>query len=126
MILFGKIVKLFRKNLYLTQVELAERCGITPEYLSKIENGAKTPSVELMKDICKVIDIPLPLVLLLSIDDTSGNLKAGNRYQMKPIVETILSKLFSEGHFDILGIEDSIRKLKSTSKQLRIEKKKVV
>jgi len=114
---FGKIVKLFRKNLYLTQVELAERCGITPEYLSKIENGSKTPSMELMKDICKVIDIPLPLVLLLSIDEKElGKKNEEDKFVMKPIVETILSKLFSEDQFDISAIDKSIQQLKSTSK----------
>ncbi len=116
MILFGKIIKLFRKNLYLTQVELAERCGITPEYLSKIENGAKTPSMELMKDICQVIDIPLPLVLLLSIDDDQLGKVSGNGFVLKPIVETILTKLFSEKQFDITAIEKSIEHLKSNIK----------
>lgn len=115
--IFGKIIKLFRKNLYLTQVDLAERCGITPEYLSKIENGSKTPSMELMKDICKVIDIPLPLVLLLSIDEDESNVhKKEDKMILKPMVETILAKLFSEGQFDMTSIDQSIQQLKTASK----------
>jgi len=111
MILFGKILKLFRKNLYLTQVELAERCGITPEYLSKIENGSKTPSMELMKGICRVIDIPLPLILLLSIDNKDLGDSKGNEFVIKPIIESILFKLFSENEFDITGVYKLIQKL---------------
>jgi len=76
--------------------------------------------MELMKDICDVIDIPLPLVLLLSIDeDSAGKSRKDDKVVLKPIVENILLKLFSEGQFDISKIDKTIQQLKKRSEGLQ-------
>lgn len=36
---FGKILKHFREKSYLTQDKLSEKLGISPKYISRIENG---------------------------------------------------------------------------------------
>lgn len=38
-----------RNSLNLTQKELAERTGINQAYISKIENGTRNPSINLLK-----------------------------------------------------------------------------
>jgi transcriptional regulator with XRE-family HTH domain len=46
-----------------TQRELAERAGITQEYLSAIERGSRVPSLEVFLILAEALDIP-PSVLL--------------------------------------------------------------
>ena len=46
-----------------TQRELAERTGITQEYLSAIERGSRVPSLEIFLLLTEALDIP-PSVLL--------------------------------------------------------------
>ncbi len=46
-----------------TQKELAEKAGITQEYLSAIERGSRVPSLEVFLLLAKALEIP-PSVLL--------------------------------------------------------------
>jgi XRE family transcriptional regulator, fatty acid utilization regulator len=42
---FGRDVRRLRKLVNLTLEELAERCGVTPNYIGSIENGHRDPSL---------------------------------------------------------------------------------
>lgn len=55
----GKNIKLVRTSKNLSQKELATELGITHNYLSMIENDAKTPSLRLIENLCRVLGIPL-------------------------------------------------------------------
>ncbi|ARF17543.1 glycosyl hydrolase [Sporosarcina sp. P3] len=52
-------IKKLRKEMNLTQAELAERVGIGRTALSKIENGAYYPSAKTMKKISDVLNKPI-------------------------------------------------------------------
>lgn len=49
----GVRIHKLRKGRKLTQKEFAERLGVDPSYISKIERDAATPSRQLIKAICK-------------------------------------------------------------------------
>lgn len=55
----GKQIKLRRQKLGMTQVDLAERCGIYQTYLSRIENGAANPSVFLLNALAVAMGVEL-------------------------------------------------------------------
>lgn len=57
--LFGENVQRFRKEKNLTQVELAEKIGITQKHLSEIETGIKFPSAPLIENLSKTFDKPV-------------------------------------------------------------------
>jgi transcriptional regulator with XRE-family HTH domain len=46
-----------RKNAALTQEELAFRAGIERSYVSDLERGKKTPSLEVFVRICRALDL---------------------------------------------------------------------
>lgn len=48
-----------RKNLNLTQVELAEKLNISEVYVRKLEKGTRNPSISLMIKIEKFYGIPM-------------------------------------------------------------------
>lgn len=51
-----------RKNLHLTQKELSARTGITQADISRIENGMRNPSLEMVKRLAKGLGLRLKLV----------------------------------------------------------------
>lgn len=52
----GERIRENRKQHRLTQEKLAEYCGITVEYLSKIENGKAKPTLDTLGKICEVLN----------------------------------------------------------------------
>lgn len=49
-------IKKLRKARGLTQVELAERAGVTQVYISSLENGTrKNPSLDLLRKLAKAL-----------------------------------------------------------------------
>ena len=57
----GAKIVYYRKMRNLTQEELAEKVGITPQYLSRIENGgySKNVSLSTLMKIAGVLDVTM-------------------------------------------------------------------
>ena len=58
---FGKFIKDIRKKNNLTQKELAERTGINQADISKLENGTRNPSVNLLKRLAEGMGMALKI-----------------------------------------------------------------
>jgi len=74
----GKNVKLLRIAAGLKQKDLAERLGVSPNYLSMVENDKREPSMSLLKDLSRELHIPLGL-LFLDVEETTRRLTADER-----------------------------------------------
>ncbi|WP_455594978.1 helix-turn-helix domain-containing protein [Cloacibacillus porcorum] len=57
--MIGDVVRKYRKLRGLTQPQLCEILNIHQTHISKIEQNKRCPSVELLAEIRKVLDIPL-------------------------------------------------------------------
>lgn len=55
----GKQIAKIRKSKGLTQAQLAEKIEVTQAYLGHIEQGIKSPSLEVLEKIAKVLAIPI-------------------------------------------------------------------
>ena len=55
--LFGKNIAKYRKAKKLTQNQLSEKLDISRNYLSKIENGKKTMSLDLLFEIKDILEM---------------------------------------------------------------------
>ena len=62
-IMIGKRLKDFRVAARLTQEKVAEAADITTVYLSRIENGKVTPTLETLAMICAAISADLGAVI---------------------------------------------------------------
>jgi len=110
---FGKTIKLFRTTKRLTQVEIALILSISPEYLSKIENDAKQPSMILLNKISESFEIPLPVLLYSSLTERDfPKSKRSNFKATKPILEKLFKLLLSEDNDDFQEITILLKKLK--------------
>ena len=49
-------VRLMRKAQKLNQTQLARRVGVAQAYISEIEKGKKTPSVDVLEKLCDALD----------------------------------------------------------------------
>lgn len=55
---FGEYVKMYRKELGYTQIELADKVGYSPDTLRKIEQNKRHPSAIVVKKLIEVLYIP--------------------------------------------------------------------
>lgn len=53
----GNKIRYYRKDRNFEQVDFAQKIGITPQYLSKIECGYAKPNMDLMFRISECLDI---------------------------------------------------------------------
>ena len=72
----GEIIKAKREEKNYTLVELSKMVGISPGYLSQLENGRKAnPKLELILKIIKELDIDIDMLLGLESKGESSNVK---------------------------------------------------
>lgn len=55
----GKRIKYLRENAHLTQEKLAEKCGISLDYLGKIEVNINKPGLKTLLRISNALEIPI-------------------------------------------------------------------
>lgn len=55
---FGPVLKRFRENEGLNQVELGELAGITSSYITRLEKGGRCPSYEITQQISEALYLP--------------------------------------------------------------------
>lgn len=64
--MFGEALRLVRSFHDINQAELADALGISRSYLSEIESGKKTPSLDLLQRYSAYFEIPLSSLVLFS------------------------------------------------------------
>ena len=55
---FGQRLKAIRKSKKITQKELAKKLGIATNSLSRYETGERNPSISMLKEIAKALEVP--------------------------------------------------------------------
>lgn len=59
----GENISRFRKDRNMTQEDLAQRLGVTPQAVSKWERGTGVPDVTLIADICRLLEVRADVLL---------------------------------------------------------------
>ena len=59
----GERIQLAREERYMTQRELGNAVGCTPQHISAIERGAKTPTLETFARIAAALRVPADVLL---------------------------------------------------------------
>ena len=60
-----KIIELRKKN-HLTQDDVASKLYVSRQLVSKWENGSSLPTIEMLLDLCDVLDTTFDVVLCLN------------------------------------------------------------
>lgn len=64
--MFGDALRLIRTFHQVSQIDLASQLGISRSYLSEIESGRKTPSIDLLQKYSTLFKIPLSSIMFFS------------------------------------------------------------
>lgn len=84
-------MKLHRKFLGMSQMELAERAGISPGFVGEIEMGRKFPSGEKLEKIAKALNLK-PYRLLMGPEDFADALGPEATYEAAESIRKRLEK----------------------------------
>ena len=78
--IFSRNLKSYRKNLGLSQMDLASKVGIATNFINDIENEKKWISISTLAKICTALDIE-PYKLFIEVDfDKAGSNKLINQF----------------------------------------------
>jgi len=109
--IIGKKIKEMRKNAGITQEQLSEYAGMTPNFISLLENGRKKASIETLYKISKALNTPFPKLFdLTSITTKKKTVKSSYDKKLE-----ILMKNLSER--DKMFVMDIISKMKKYRKK---------
>lgn len=95
----GSIIKTERKKKGLSQKQLANHCSITVTYLSLIENDKKEPTVSLLRTLAENLNLPLPILLFMSLDDEDIPESKKEFFNIvKPSIDSMLQNLIEDAY----------------------------
>ena len=98
----GELIKAKREEKKYSLADFAEIIGITPGYLSQIENGhKKNPKLEILLKIVKELDIDLSTLLGIESQEENSNFK------IPPLLKLILAK---ERNTKVLEDKDTLKR----------------
>lgn len=88
---YGKAIKTIRAAKGISQKELSKRLKLNSSYLSRIEKGERTPSVDLLETISKELHMPFYLFMLLS--SQKEDIKKADEKNIQTISKNLLQAL---------------------------------
>lgn len=91
----GNTIKKIRSKRGIRQNELAERCQLSQTYLSLIENNQKEPNISTLKQICLCLDVPLPVVFFMSLDEHDVQINKKEAFKLvAPAINNFIAEFF--------------------------------
>ena len=101
----GKRIKLRKKELNIKQNELAEKLNISNNHLSSVENGREKPSLELLLNICELLNVTPDYLLLgnMHTNDISQDILTGLRLCAEEdvlLIRNMIELLIKRNHKD--------------------------
>lgn len=85
----GTTIKLLRVSAGLRQSDLADRLGVTSNYISLVENDRREPSLSFLQNLSEDIGVPLGL-LFLNVELDQRVMSAEERALLHRIKDLIL------------------------------------
>lgn len=91
----GETIKILRKEKNIKQLDLAESSGISQTYLSQIEKGTKTPTIDVLEKISTNLGLPYPVLSFLSLDTNSISAEKKEIYnRFEPVISGLIKEIF--------------------------------
>lgn len=92
----GKTIKRLRKQRNFTQKFFSSKCQITQTYLSQIENNLKDPNLGTLKKIGEALEVPLPIVFYLSLNEEDVPYEKRKAFEMvNPPIKSLINEFFA-------------------------------
>ena len=69
----GEYIRSLRASAGLNQRELADRVGISASMLSLVEAGRREPTIKLLRDIGRALNIPTAALFAVALEEAAGD-----------------------------------------------------
>ena len=91
----GSSIKRIRKQRNISQLDLARMCNMTQAYFSQIENNLKQPSIPTLQLISDKLEIPLPIIFFIALDDNDIKSERKEAFEMiKSPLQSLVLEFF--------------------------------
>jgi len=91
----GKAIKKARTAKGIEQGKLAKLCNVSQTHLSLIENDKKEPSFKLVRAIEKNLDVPLSVLMYLSISEEDISDEKKDLFKsLNPSIQQLIKTLY--------------------------------
>lgn len=92
----GTVIQDIRRKRNLSQGDLAKKIGISQTYLSQVEGDKKTPSMDLLKQVSDILEIPVYYLLFkgLEIDKDISSDKREAYKKLSPAITSMIEGFF--------------------------------
>lgn len=89
MLTIGQLIKIGRLNKKIGQNDVASKLKVTKNYISLIENDKKDPSINFLREVSKLLDIPVILLVWEKMDLPKGKTDSEKKInsQLKKMLE---------------------------------------
>ncbi len=91
---YGKAIRVARATKGMTQKQLASLVDVNPSFISRIEAGQRSPSIETLEDLAQGLSIPLHLLILLGSE--SEDLKGISQTQGEQLAQHLLEMVLQD------------------------------
>ena len=102
MLTIGQLIKIGRINKKISQDSVASKLKVTKNYISLIENDKKDPSINFLRGISKLLDIPVILLVWEKMDLPKGKTESEKKInvQLEKMLEDA-QQLFAQRSFGV-------------------------
>lgn len=98
----GNMIQNKRREMKLSQDELASKLYITRQALSKWENGTSIPSIDSLFELCKIFSISFEEILCLNYSSPIDPDNIFNGHERNFVIEQIISNKINVDVSDVL------------------------
>jgi len=102
MLTIGQLIKIGRINKKISQDSVASKLKVTKNYISLIENDKKDPSMNFLRGVSKLLDIPVILLVWEKMDLPKGKTESEKKInvQLEKMLEDA-QQLFAQRSFGV-------------------------
>ena len=104
----GSVIKKYRKEIGITQEEMANRLGVTTPAVNKWENGNSNPDIELLAPIARLLHISLDT--LLSFHETLSGAEIEEMIREMKVLGKNMEKAAEKGFINATDCADYLTK----------------
>jgi XRE family transcriptional regulator, regulator of sulfur utilization len=91
----GQAIKDIRKSKKISQTDLSYTCGITQAYLSQIENNLKSPTLQILNEICEKLETPIVVLFFKALNAEDIPEPKRNTFNLiYPSINQLISSVF--------------------------------
>lgn len=93
--MIGTSIIKIRKKKKMTQMELADKAGVSQSHISLVEKNKKKPSMKLLEDIAQVLEVPLAIMFWFTLDKSQVPEHKQEAFEyIKPSVDEMILSFF--------------------------------